>query len=88
MSDFRLVDGSPDLVAGLWHPLYVEWRNYAINYVKRPIKLFLQEIELKLVGITLRMTQLNHWLTDLKFEWIKVVSTMRLDLLGVHLHDQ
>jgi hypothetical protein len=26
-----------DLVAGLWRPLYVEWRNYAINYVKRPI---------------------------------------------------
>jgi hypothetical protein len=24
-------------VAGLWRPLYVEWRNYAINYVKRPI---------------------------------------------------
>jgi hypothetical protein len=28
---------APDLVAGLWRPLYVEWRNYAINYVKRPI---------------------------------------------------
>jgi hypothetical protein len=25
-------------VAGLWRPLYVEWRNYAINYVKRPIR--------------------------------------------------
>jgi hypothetical protein len=24
-------------VEGLWRPLYVEWRNYAINYVKRPI---------------------------------------------------
>jgi hypothetical protein len=31
---------APDLVAGLWRPLYVEWRNYAINYVKRPIKIF------------------------------------------------
>jgi hypothetical protein len=28
---------APDLVAGLWRPLYVEWRNYAINYAKRPI---------------------------------------------------
>jgi hypothetical protein len=29
---------APDLVAGLWRrPLYVEWRNYAINYVKRPM---------------------------------------------------
>jgi hypothetical protein len=28
---------APDLVAGLWRHLYVEWRNYAINYVKQPI---------------------------------------------------
>jgi hypothetical protein len=26
-----------DLVGGWWRPIYVEWRNYAINYVKRPI---------------------------------------------------
>jgi hypothetical protein len=31
---------APDLVAGLWRPLYVEWSNYAINYVKRPVALF------------------------------------------------
>jgi hypothetical protein len=32
---------APDLVAGLWRPPYVEWRNYAINYVKRPIPMLL-----------------------------------------------
>jgi hypothetical protein len=36
---------APDLVAGLWRPLYVEWRNYAINYVKRPIAAALEKMD-------------------------------------------
>jgi hypothetical protein len=37
LSSSESLTEAPDLVAGLWRPLYVEWRNYAINYVKRPM---------------------------------------------------
>jgi hypothetical protein len=33
----RIYQISGRVVAGLWRRLYVEWRNYAINYVKRPM---------------------------------------------------
>jgi hypothetical protein len=37
---------APDLVAGLWRPLYVEWRNYAINYC--PVHLLCHQLVRKL----------------------------------------
>jgi hypothetical protein len=33
---------APDLVAGRWRPLYVEWRNYAINMLNGLLEQLLQ----------------------------------------------